>query len=230
MKSIRTNFPVTGAQVRQVCSEGKAGIAQAFKVPCLCFSWPADPPQMDQCAVKLLSTILVPSACLRLLLYKNQRPGRALSAAGWAHLVPLLLDLLQLGQDGGHAVLVQVTVLLQRAVLQPQVLHLLQVLQAGGWAEQCRVGCAQVRPQGWRPGEANQQVPSRSREQALSPNNKCPPRAGPDFTSLGLSSLICKMVLTNNDTLPANLGLPILAAIGPPALLCFFHSPHTSAT
>lgn len=47
------------------------------------------------------------------------------------HLIPLLLDLLQLGQDRGHAVLVQVTILLQCAMFQPQVLHLLQVLRAG---------------------------------------------------------------------------------------------------
>lgn len=54
-----------------------------------------------------------------------------------AHLVPLFLNLLQLGQHSGHAVLIEVTVLQQRSVFEPQIFHLLQVL----WAEQ--VGQAQ---------------------------------------------------------------------------------------
>lgn len=54
-----------------------------------------------------------------------------------AHLVPLFLNLLQLGQHSGHAVLIEVTVLQQRSMFEPQILHLLQVL----WAEQ--VGQAQ---------------------------------------------------------------------------------------
>lgn len=49
-----------------------------------------------------------------------------------AHLVPLFLNLLQLGQHSGHAVLIEVTVLQQRSVFEPQILHLLQVL----WARQ----------------------------------------------------------------------------------------------
>ena len=78
--------------------------------------------------------------------------------AGGAHLVPLLLDLLQLGQDGGHAVLVQVTVLLQRTVLQPQVLHLLQIL----WVRQGGAGWDTP----WSDFRARDhgQEPSRSRE------------------------------------------------------------------
>lgn len=158
-----------------MCSGGKTGTSQALKVPCLCLSWPTRPllNQSVRCE-SLFPTILVLPAS-QVCCTRTSGQARASQAAGRAHLVSLLLDLFQLGQHGGHAVLVQVTVLLQCAMLQPQVLHLLQVLWSGGQAEWCRVETAQVRPQGWGPGEANQQVPSRSTERGLSPNNKCPP-------------------------------------------------------
>lgn len=57
------------------------------------------------------------------------REGAPQQAA--AHLVPLFLNLLQLGQHSGHAVLIEVTVLQQRSMFEPQILHLLQVLWAG---------------------------------------------------------------------------------------------------
>lgn len=108
---------------------GKAGIPGVLKAPRLCPPGLHAPPNQSVPRGSLFSTILVPSASPRLPTHRATTSG----PAGGAHLVPLLLNLLQLGQDGGHAVLVQVAVLLQRAVLQPQVLHLLQVLRAGGW-------------------------------------------------------------------------------------------------
>lgn len=44
------------------------------------------------------------------------------------YLVPLFFDLLQLQQHCVHAMLVEITVLLQRSVFQLQIFHLLEVL------------------------------------------------------------------------------------------------------